>query len=159
MVNITDNIQRALQKIHCSLDLTICTRWNKRLQNYASPIPDKQAISVGALSWKGMWGYAFPPTAILMQVLNKIMSDQCRILLIAPAFPAANWFQVILGLLENPLELPPIKSLLKQPRSQIFHRNLGKTPISRLAVIRKAVEPKVFFRRNCHMHHRTNTKL
>ena len=105
------------------------TRWNKKLQNYVSPIPDNQAAAVDALSmsWKGMWGYAFPPSAILMQVLNKIISDQCRILLIAPAFPAANWFQVILSLLEeNPLELPPIQSLLKQPRSQIFHRNPGK---------------------------------
>ncbi len=50
------------------------THWNKKLPLYVSPIKDDQALAVDALTypWKGIWGYAYPPTEIMARVLTKI---------------------------------------------------------------------------------------
>ena len=39
-----------------------------------SPYPDPAALDSDALSfpWKGIWGYVYPPTSILPQILNKV---------------------------------------------------------------------------------------
>ncbi len=68
------------------------THWNKKLPLYVSPIKDDQALAVDALTypWKGIWGYAYPPTEIMARVLTKIRREECRILLIAPDLPQAT---------------------------------------------------------------------
>ena len=126
------------------------TRWNKKLENYVSPIPDSQAAATDALSmsWKGMWAYAFPPTTILMKVLNKIISDKCKVMLIAPAYPTANWFQVVLSLLiEEPVQLPVTRDMLKQPRAEIFHTNPEKLQLHAWILSGKQYKQKVFRKR------------
>jgi hypothetical protein len=40
-----------------------------------------------SLSWDGMFAYAFPPFHFLLQVLLKIKQSDCKIILIAPAWP------------------------------------------------------------------------
>ena len=62
------------------------TNLNTKLPTYVSPIPDPQAWAVDVLniSWKNMIGYAFPPTALLPRVVQKLLSQQCRLILIAP---------------------------------------------------------------------------
>ncbi len=52
------------------------TAENKKLPVYFSPIPDPEAYAVDALSqdWTGLSMYAFPPTAILTKVLQRIAS-------------------------------------------------------------------------------------
>ena len=100
------------------------TKYNHKLANYVSPVPDNQAWGIDALSmsWSGMWGYAYPPTPIISQVLNKISSDQCKILLIAPAYPRTSWYQVLLKLsIMEPIRLPPNWNLLKQPKTNKYH--------------------------------------
>ena len=41
-----------------------------------SPVPDKEAWAVNALSlsWEDLDTYAFPPTALIASVINKILS-------------------------------------------------------------------------------------
>lgn len=108
---------------HPMIDL-FATRFNNKLTTFISPIPDPLAFAVDALtvSWKGMWAYAYPPPAIIPLVLNKIQSEDCQVMLIAPAFQTALWYQSILDLLiESPVCLPPDNKLLRQPRSDLFH--------------------------------------
>ncbi len=101
------------------------TSYNTKLPVFVSPYPDRSAMETDSLSipWKGFWGYAYPPTTILVQVLNKIRTEECKIMLIAPAFTRASWFNPLLDLLvEVPRALPVKRTLLRQPRSGIFHQ-------------------------------------
>ena len=102
------------------------TKYNKKLEIYASPMPDPESEAVDALSlsWENMWAYAYPPTALIPQILTKIQTEDCQIMLIAPAYARAQWYQTLLSLIvEAPVVLPPSKGLLKQPRSNIYHKN------------------------------------
>ena len=63
------------------------TRFNNKLPQFVSPVPDPQAWAVDALSlsWEDLDPYAFPPAAILGKVVEKLQDYPCnRIILIAP---------------------------------------------------------------------------
>ena len=99
------------------------TTLNNKLPTYVSPIPDPQAWAVDALNiWKNIVSYAFPPTALLPRVVPKLLSQGCRLILIAPGWPTKPWFWDLVELsLDHPRQLPPIHSLLKQPLNNQFH--------------------------------------
>ena len=62
------------------------TRFNNKLPQFVSPVPDPQAWAVDALSlsWENLDPYAFPPVAILGKVVEKLQDYPCnRIILIA----------------------------------------------------------------------------
>ena len=90
-----------------------------------APVPDPSTMAVDALtmSWKTLWANAYPPPALLPRVLEKVQRDQCEMILIAPHWPQAIWFPLLLGMLvQPPLRIPNIPRLLSQPRGQI-HRD------------------------------------
>ncbi|XP_067650901.1 uncharacterized protein [Haliotis asinina] len=75
------------------LDL-FATRLNCQLPIYVSPVPDPAAWAIDALSleWEGMDAYAFPPPAVLAQVVAKLQTTKSiRLLLVAPMWPARPW--------------------------------------------------------------------
>ena len=61
------------------------TNKNKKLPLYVSPLPDQEAWAEDALSldWTGLDAYAYPPASIISKVLEKIMTEPCKIILIA----------------------------------------------------------------------------
>ena len=66
------------------------TRFNNKLPQFVSPVPDPQTWAVDALSlsWENLDPYAFPPAAILGKVVEKLQDYPCnRIILIAPGWP------------------------------------------------------------------------
>ena len=89
---IADKLSRLGQTIHTEWSLNpevfkaICNRWhrpqvdlfatrfNNKLPQFVSPVPDPQAWAVDALSlsWEGLDPYAFPPAAILGKVVEKL---------------------------------------------------------------------------------------
>ena len=101
------------------------TKQNAKCVMYVSPVPDPQALDVDALSmdWEGLNAYAYPPTQIIVQVLQKFMTTkQCRLILVAPFWPNQSWFPNLRRLAGSQvLEIPPTPSMLKQPNSNIFH--------------------------------------
>ena len=102
------------------------TRLNTKLPLYVSPIPDPQAWAVDALNipWENLVAYAFPPTALLPKVVQKLQSQMCRLLLIAPGWPSKPWFWDLVEMsLDVPRRLPQIRTLLKQPMNNLFHSN------------------------------------
>jgi len=109
-----------------NLDL-FATKHNHRCAIYVSPVPDRQALDVDALSisWEGMWAYAYPPTKILMLVLNKFVeTENCSLILIAPMWTKQLWYPRLTQLAtEDPIRLPSMKKLLKQPQSNLYHQD------------------------------------
>ena len=68
------------------------TRWYHKLPQFVSPVPDPLAPAVDALSWS--WPrtllYAFPPTALVPAVLQKILLDGATVLLVCPLRPSKS---------------------------------------------------------------------
>ena len=104
------------------------TRFNHKLPQFVSPVPDSLAVAVDALTlpWEDLDAYAYPPTAILGKVVEKLLDSPCkRIIMIAPGWPNMPWFGVLVTLSSQaPLSLPNLPNLLTQPFNQIPHRNL-----------------------------------
>ena len=102
------------------------TKLNKRFPLYYSPLPDPEALGVDSLaaSWEGLIAYAYPPTPLILPVLNKVASSKVRVCLIAPCWPNQAWFPVLLDLLvAHPRRLPLWDRLLWHPLGRVFHEN------------------------------------
>ena len=73
----------------------------------------------------GLTAYAYPPTALLHRVIQKIRQCNCLIIVIAPGWPGMPWFWDLVQLsMEIPLQLPVSTTLLKQSHNHVFHSNL-----------------------------------
>ena len=105
------------------------TRFNNKLPQFVSPVPDPRAWAVDALSlsWEDLDPYAYPPAAILGKVVEKLQDYPCnRIILIAPGWPNMPWFWDLVAMSSQiPLCLPSIPNLVSQPFNQVLHRNLS----------------------------------
>ncbi|VDI29195.1 Hypothetical predicted protein [Mytilus galloprovincialis] len=115
------------------------TSLNHKLLTFVSPVPDPKSFAVDAmsLSWKGMFGYAFPPFRFLSPVLQKIAGENCKIIVIAPAWPKQSWFPDLLRLsCACPLVLPLRPDLLSQIKGKVLFQNPEKTSSARLASLR-----------------------
>ncbi|CAG2240950.1 unnamed protein product [Mytilus edulis] len=85
------------------------------------------AVDAMSLSWKGMFGYAFPPFRFLSPVLQKIAGENCKIIVIAPAWPKQSWFPDLLRLsCACPLVLPLRPDLLSQIKGKVLYQNPEK---------------------------------
>ena len=98
---------------------------NHRCGVYFAPVLDPMAAGTDAMlqSWDSLLSYAFPPFALIPQVLVKLrLSPDAVLTLIAPFWPQREWFPDLL--LEPPLPLPDRWDLLRQPHVRRFHQNL-----------------------------------
>ena len=96
---------------------------------YFPPVSNTMAVGTDAMlqSWDSLQAYAFPPFAMISQVLAKVRFSQClELTLIAPFWPQRPWFPELLELLIlPPLPLPSRWDLLRQPHVSRFHQNLS----------------------------------
>ena len=106
------------------------TRLNNRLPLYVSPVPDPAAWATDALSldWDSLHAYAFPPFVLIPQVIRKVKTSSCHILLVAPLWHQRSWFNDLLSLLfDRPRSLPNRPDLLFQRRhrseASLLHPN------------------------------------
>ena len=77
------------------------------------------------ICWEGLDGYVFCPVAILPQVIQKIITYPCRMIVLAPGWPGMPWFWDLVDLSTRvPLQFPHWKTLLKQSHSNRFHNNV-----------------------------------
>ena len=94
---------------------------------YVSPVPDGRAWETDALniSWEGLDAYVFCPVALIPQVIQKMTTYRCKIIMIAPGWPGMSWFWDLVDLSTRlPLRLPLWVDLLTQPFSNRLHNNL-----------------------------------
>ena len=114
---------------------------NTKLATYMSPIPEPEAWKVDSLvqSWEGLYAYAYPPTSLIRQTLNKLILHRAELIRIAPLWPKQEWFPDLLRLsIAFPLVLPPTAKLLKQSFSHHFHQ---RPRILNLHTWRLSVDP------------------
>ena len=121
LLSRSNQVQSTEWSLHPQVFKQICRKWftphvdlfathlNHKLPLYVSPIPDPQAWDIDALNidWTGLTAYAYPPTALLYRVIQKIRQCTCLIILIAPGWPGMPWFWDLVQLsTEIPLQLP-----------------------------------------------------
>ena len=110
-----------------SLDL-FATSLNAKLPRYCSLVPDPQAAFEDAFAhpWDDLDVYAFPPFALLSRVIARVReSSRLEMTLVAPLWPAKEWFADLLLLLtQPPLALPRWNRLLRQPHFDRFHQGV-----------------------------------
>ena len=131
---IADKLSRLGQTIQTEWSLhpevfqAICSRWhqpqvdlfstrfNNKLPQFVSPVPDPQAWAVDALS-----------LSCEDKVVEKLQDYPCnRIILIAPGWPNMPWFWDPVAMsTQIPLCLPNIPNLVSQAFNQVLHRNLS----------------------------------
>ena len=125
--SLSPHIFKQISKLWESLQVDLfATSLNKKIPTYVSPIPDPQDWAVDALNvpWENLVAYAFPPTALLPKVVQKLQSQTCRMILIAPGWLTKPWFWDLVELsLDIPRQLLPIHTLLKQPLNNHYHAN------------------------------------
>ena len=120
---------------------------NTKLATYMSPIPEPEAWKVDSLvqSWEGRYAYAYPPTALIRQTLNKLILHRAQLILIAPLWPKQEWFPDLLRLsIAFPLVLLPTAKLLKQSFSQTFSSEASDSTPSRVEVICRSNQARGF---------------
>ena len=90
LLSRSNQVQSTEWSLHPQVFKQICQRWftphvdlfatylNHKLPLYVSPIPDPKAWDIDALNinWTGLSAYAYPPTALLHRVIQKIR--QCN---------------------------------------------------------------------------------
>ena len=111
---------------HTAMVNLFATHLNHKLPIDVSPVPDKKAWKIHALNicWEGLDSYVFCPVAILPQVIQKIITYPCRMIVLAPGWPGMPRFWDLVNLSTRVPLHHHWKTLLKQPHSNRFHNNV-----------------------------------
>ena len=94
----SNQVQSTEWSLHPQVFKQICQKWftphvdlfatrlNHKVPLYVSPVPDQNAWDINALNinWSDLTAYAYPPTALLHRVIQKIRQSSCLISVIAP---------------------------------------------------------------------------
>ena len=126
MVTASTGVPTICQKCFTPHVDLFATLLNHKLPLFVSPVPDPKAWDTNALNlnWTGLTSYAYPPTALLHRVIQKISHCHCLIIVIAPGCPWMPWFwDLVLLSTEIPLQLLVSTTLLKQSHNYVFHSN------------------------------------
>ena len=106
-----------------ALDL-MATRENTQLRLFVSPVPDDRALAIDGLAFNlvGWEVYVYPPTPIIQRLLLRLDQPGTLATVIIPKWENQAWFPDLLKLLiDVPLQLPDIPSLLRRPGSSQYH--------------------------------------
>jgi len=98
-----------------SVDL-FASRLNKKCKRFYSRFPDPEAEIIDAftITWNKENFYAFPPFALILRSLRKIINDKATGTIIVPLWPTQLWYPLFISLLIEPvITLEPNKKVLK----------------------------------------------
>ena len=88
---------------HTHVDL-FASEKNHKLPVFFSIRPSPSSSGVNALTqnWDCLYGYAYPPTALIPRVLRKLrLQPTAQILLVAPFWPSQPWFRQMTSMLTD----------------------------------------------------------
>ena len=97
----SNQVQSTKWSLHPQMFNQICQKWftphvdlfathlNHKLPLYVTPVPDPNALDIDALNinWTGLTAYAYPPTALLHRVIQKIRQCYCLVIIAGQGFP------------------------------------------------------------------------
>lgn len=77
------------------------SRINKKCSNYVSwrRDPDAFAFDAFTINWATFYFYAFPPVAVILKSLRKIISEGAEGIMIVPKWPSQPWYPLFTRLL------------------------------------------------------------
>ena len=104
-----------LLQVFPNIDL-FASRTNRQFTPFFSYRPDPESIGVDSFSvnWNNDIIYAFPPFCIITRVLQKIIADNARGIVVVPHWPAQNFFPI----LQKIMVQPPV---LLSARTNLLH--------------------------------------
>jgi len=75
---------------------------SRQCEDYVSWFPDVNCFAVDAftISWTNNF-YAFPPFTLITRVLNKIIDDRVRGIVVAPNWPSQNWYPIFMRMVDS----------------------------------------------------------
>lgn len=94
------------------------SRLNAKCTIFYSRFPDPDATVVDAftVSWKYNYFYAFPPFALILRTLRKIINDKASGVVVVPLWTTQPWYPLFESLLIEPcIIFEPNDSLLLSP--------------------------------------------
>lgn len=95
------------------------TRSNSKCSIYASwhRDPDAKYIDAFTIDWSKLFFYAFPPFALILRTINKIIKDNARGIIIVPDWPSQPWYPLFTSMIEkdNVIYFKPNSNLLLSP--------------------------------------------
>ena len=129
LLSRSNQVQSSEWSLHPQVFKQICQKWftphvnlfttclNHKVPLYVSPVPDKNAWDIDALSinWSGLNAYAYPPTALLHRVIQKNQAVQL------PDYCNSS------RLARDALVLGPIAALNRDPTSVTSVNNTSQT--------------------------------
>ena len=94
MVTASAGVQTDLSHVVHPSCRPICHSSEPQSSTVGVDRPDQNAWDIDALNinWWGLTAYAYPPTALLHRVIQKIRQCSCLITVIAPGWPGMPWF-------------------------------------------------------------------
>lgn len=116
------------------------SRNNNKCIKYVSWIKDPDAIACDAftLNWSDLNFYAFPPFALILRVLQKILSEKAEGIVVVPNWPSQPWFPLLQRLtVGEPLHFKADPNLLYSPFSSERHPLAGNLSLIALKLSAK----------------------
>ena len=98
------------------------SRLNKQFPVYCSYRPDPGAkyINAFSISWANLNFYSFPPFSCVLQVVQKIIQDKAKGVIVVPNWPTQAWYSLLQPLLVKcPQKCKPSNNLVHLPTCQI----------------------------------------
>ncbi len=108
---------QTVQEIWGIFGQPLCLRGQHTLTNFF--FKNREAL---AHDWPNLLLYAFPPIALILQVIRRIREQKHRVLLVAPLWRNQHWFTELSRLLTaSPWPIPLRRDLLSQANKTIWH--------------------------------------
>lgn len=97
---------------------------NAKCARFVSWHPDPRAVGVDAFTypWERTYFYAFPPFALILKVLQKLVAEGATGIVVVPDWPTQPWYPLFVDLLcAPPLRFGPNRNLLILPFRNEIH--------------------------------------
>lgn len=85
------------------------SRLNSQIATYVAYRPDPYATHIDAFSinWRSYCCYLFPPFSLVPKVLQKIKTNNCRVMIVVPDWPTQSWYNTFMILAEKYFVISP----------------------------------------------------
>lgn len=102
----------------CPVIDLFASKANHKCKKYVSWMRDPDSLTIDAFtfSWSNIFFYAFPPFALILRSLKKIITDKAEGIMVVPNWPLQPWYPLFQKLLKSkPIIFYPSSTLLSSP--------------------------------------------
>lgn len=126
---LTDNAYNTIENKLGSSEIDLfASRINKKCNLYVSWHRDPEAFAINAftMDWNNLRFYAFPPVAVILKVLRKIITDRAIGIVVVPLWKTQPWYPLFMQLLCSDLVTitPSDNALLCDSNSSQMQRSV-----------------------------------